>query len=527
MIAAFLFTEPQILIAEDQGSEMDHSEFEELGQDFNSGDAVTKTCLECHEETDQQLRQTQHWKWHVDDNPAMGKGGLVVNNFCISSNKLGDAKCIECHIGWNAQQGEVNCLLCHSLKKMNWNEAFEDINAFIKEGDKESLEIVEDIRAELKESITAIGQPGAEHCGACHFYSGGGDGVKRGDLDSSLVDPPRELDVHLSKEGAEFSCRDCHSTSEHKVPGRLYYASVKAQHEARKAAEEDSYLSCDSCHSSEPHDDAQLNKHFEKISCQTCHIPKFARKNPTKVWWDWSKAGQLKDDKPYDTKDQYGKKNYMTIKGEFRWEKNITPHYAWYDGSMKNLTLKDPVVPGEVVDVQVPNGKPGDPNSKIHPFKIHRGKQPYDSKLNRILAPMLSGDKGYWTTLDWPEALKAGMEATKMPFSGEYDFIESRFMYPLHHTIAPKEMALACSDCHKQAGSTAASRLAGVPGIDIPELAENGKPLKKQTSAAKQTPVAGSDHIARTQRLVFGFGIFVIALLAYAVLRTIKKKKKK
>jgi len=35
-------------------------------------------------------------------------------------------------------------------------------------------------------------------CGACHFHAGGGDGGKHGDLDFSLVAPPRELDVHLS-----------------------------------------------------------------------------------------------------------------------------------------------------------------------------------------------------------------------------------------------------------------------------------------------------------------------------------------
>ena len=37
----------------------------------------------------------------------------------------------------------------------------------------------------------------ATYC-ACHFYGGGGDAVKHGDLDSSLTQPTRELDVHMS-----------------------------------------------------------------------------------------------------------------------------------------------------------------------------------------------------------------------------------------------------------------------------------------------------------------------------------------
>ncbi len=40
--------------------------------------------------------------------------------------------------------------------------------------------------------------------GTCLFFSGGGDGVKHGDMDSSLMKPNKELDVHMGFDGKPF-----------------------------------------------------------------------------------------------------------------------------------------------------------------------------------------------------------------------------------------------------------------------------------------------------------------------------------
>ena len=60
-----------------------------------------------------------------------------------------------------------------------------------------------------------MGKPGRENCGSCHFYGGGGDGVKHGDLDSSLKRPSRELDVHMDAEGLKLRLHDlsCYPTA--------------------------------------------------------------------------------------------------------------------------------------------------------------------------------------------------------------------------------------------------------------------------------------------------------------------------
>lgn len=57
----------------------------------------------------------------------------------------------------------------------------------------------------------SVGAPTRYTCGQCHFYGGGGDGVKHGDMDSSLVNPSRAEDVHMDAKGLNFSCQECHS----------------------------------------------------------------------------------------------------------------------------------------------------------------------------------------------------------------------------------------------------------------------------------------------------------------------------
>ena len=63
----------------------------------------------------------------------------------------------------------------------------------------------------------SVGRPTRNNCGTCHFYGGGGDGVKHGDIDSSLAKPNKALDVHMGTDGQNFDCIRCHSTTLHKI----------------------------------------------------------------------------------------------------------------------------------------------------------------------------------------------------------------------------------------------------------------------------------------------------------------------
>jgi len=450
-------------------STTDHSKHKALQQEFKSGAAITGACLSCHSEAASQFRQTIHWTWlggSADSAKRSGKAGDSLNNFCISTNNMQDKSCSACHPGWNAKDGEINCLVCHSqAEEMNWTETFEDFHAFSGSGDPEELELAQEIQESILKSVQNIGRPTRKNCGSCHFYGGGGDGVKHGDLDSSITNPNKDLDVHMGLDGQKFECVRCHTTVNHNVAGRIY--SKPATTDRKSLIEDDltPKIMCESCHSATPHKSgSKANDHTDKVACQSCHIPQFARVNPTKMWWDWSKAGKKKKGKPYKTKDSLGKYDYMSHKGEMKWAKNVKPEYFWFNGSINTLTVKDVIDPRNVVQVSAPVGSREDINSRIFPFKVHRGKQPYDKVHKTLLAPLLSGKDGYWNTFDWQKALTKGMQAFDLPFSGQFDYVETSYVFPTTHMVAPKENVVNCIECHSRENG----RLANLSGFYMP-----------------------------------------------------------
>ena len=446
----------------------DHSKHEALKKPFTSGPEVTEACLSCHSEAAAQFHKTIHWTWLASANDTgkkLGKAGLSLNNFCISANKMADKGCLSCHPGWGKKTEAVNCLVCHGQKDLNWGEAFEDLNAFLAETDADSKELAAEIQADIQAAVQEVGRPTRKNCGSCHFYGGGGDGVKHGDLDTSLVKPNKALDVHMGTDSQNFDCVRCHSTTVHNIAGRIYTAPAYSD---RKSLIEDDLalkITCESCHSNVPHNaGSKANDHTDKVACQSCHIPVFARVNPTKMSWDWSKAGETKNGKPFKHKGPYGKHDYLSIKGQMKWDKNVKPEYFWFNGSIKSLTAADAVDPGKTVPLSQPVGNRNDKNARIFPFKVHRGVQPYDKINKTLLTPLLSGPNGYWKTLDWQKALSTGSQALDLPFSGEFDFVETTYVFPITHMVAPKDNVVGCTECHVDENS----RLANLAGMYMP-----------------------------------------------------------
>ncbi len=446
----------------------DHSKHNVLQQTFKSGLQITNACLSCHSEAANQFQKTIHWNWldpNSDRKTLTGKAGHSVNNFCISTNMMKDKKCLSCHTGWNGKAEGINCLLCHGQETFNFKEAFDDFEYFSEADDAESKEIAAEIQTDLQKAVQKIDRPTRQNCGTCHFYGGGGDGVKHGDLDSSLLNPNLSLDVHMASDGQNFQCVRCHTTTLHNIAGRIY--STPAASNRKSLVEDDltSKITCESCHSRQPHEPgAKANDHTDKVACQSCHIPKYARINPTKLWWDWSAAGKKKDGKPYTEIGPLGKSDYMSIKGEMKWGKNLTPEYFWFNGSIHTLTTKDIIDPKEPVHVSWPVGTQNDRSARIFPFKVHQGKQPYDTENNTLLAPLLSGPDGYWETLDWQNALTKGMEFMETPFSGRYDFVETSYVFPITHMVAPSDSVVNCTECHTRENG----RLANLAGFYMP-----------------------------------------------------------
>jgi len=415
---------------------MAHDHKDVIKGPFKSPQEVTTACLGCHEKEAKDFMATVHWTWsRTQEVPGKGKKDLgkknAINNFCIAlpSNW---PRCTSCHAGYGwkdasfdfSKAENIDCLVCHdttgTYKKTPTGAGMPDPSV------------------DLEKVAQNVGKTSRATCGTCHFFGGGGDHIKHGDLDSSLVAPPRVLDVHMGVDGKNMTCSSCHKAKDHFIPGMALSVSVKGE----------VTLSCTDCHTEAPHKNAVLNKHFQRVACQTCHIPTFARSLPTKIWWDWSKAGQEMAEPP---RDQWGQKLYDKMKGEFKWGKDIVPTYLWFNGSTERYLLGDPISdPSKVLQLNFPLGSKEDKTSKIWPFKVMRGKQPYDSG-NKILAvPHLFG--GYWKHYDWGKALESGMAAAGLPYSGKYDWIETEMYWRITHMVVPKDQALRCTDCHGPKG---------------------------------------------------------------------------
>lgn len=443
----------------------DHTKFPLLNQTFETGQAITEACLSCHSEADDQIHQTIHWNWlsPYDAEGKTGKAGYSINNFCISANKMEDSDCNSCHIGWNKKEEGINCLLCHSQKDVKWRDEFNDYAFFKESGD---MDIAEEIQGRIKEGAQSIGLPERKNCGTCHFYGGGGEGVKHGDLDASLHTPDKNLDVHMGVDSENFRCTRCHTTTAHQIAGRVY--STPASMHRKSLVENDMVpkIMCESCHTATPHKKGdKMNDHTDKVACQTCHIPTFARKNSTETYWDWSKAGNLKNGNPYIDNDANGRPIYKSIKGSFKWEKDVMPEYYWYNGSVKTVMAGDKINPKETTLVSWPVGSREDSHARIFPFKVHRGKQPYDTVHNIFIAPLLSPEEnGYWKTFDWQDSSKRGMEIMGLPFSGQIGFADSAYVFPTTHMVAPEKDALSCMECHVPS----AGRMKNLAGFYMP-----------------------------------------------------------
>ena len=436
---------------------------------FRTGPDVTRKCLECHEKEAQAFIASAHWTWArkqtVNGRPVeLGKKNAL-NNFCIAvpSNW---PRCTSCHAGYGWKDASfdftraenIDCLVCHdttgTYRKFPTGSGHPVYGGEKKEFPKGQTWEPTD----LVKVAQNVGKPNRQTCGACHFYAGGGDHVKHGDLDASLKSPSREIDVHMGGTPG-MVCQSCHKGDEaHTIKGRARSVSPAAGPEV---------MGCTDCHKKEAHKNPVLARHARRVACQTCHIPTFAKDRPTKVWWDWSTAG--KDVKPEEVKkDGYGEKLYDKMKGDFVWEKDVVPTYLWYDGSVDRLLMGDKVDPTKVVKLSSSRGDRNDPKSRIFPFKLMRGKQPFDSENRTVAVVNVFGPEGYWTKYDWNLAIAAGMKAAGQPYSGTFGWVETSMVWPVNHMVSPKGKALKCADCHGDKGR-----------LDWKALGYKGDPGKK------------------------------------------------
>lgn len=436
---------------------VDHSQFEILQKPFASVQEVTDACISCHNKRHIEIMKSNHWNW-LREEYIEGRGVVyigknnVINNFCIGI-RGNETKCAKCHIGYGSKENDlhinhaddVDCIVCH-----------ERTETYVK---GEHTGGAPEPGLDLNKIAQSVGRPNRANCGVCHFYSGGGNNVKHGDLEEAMFEPNHDLDVHMGIEGTNMVCVDCHTTENHIISGKMY--SLSSTNRDR--------TTCEHCHQNTPHDNDILNEHTIKVSCQACHIPTYAKENPTKTHWDWSTAGKLKNGQPYSETDSLGRVTYLSIKGSFVWGDHLKPEYIWFNGNASHYMIgdlvEDTLHPLVLNDL---HGSYDDPESKIVPVKVHRATQPYDLETRLLIQPKLyaekKGEGAFWEDFDMMEASRIGMENLGLPFSGKISFIKTDMYWPINHMVSVKDSAVSCGECHTRNGS----RLAGLSDFYMP-----------------------------------------------------------
>ncbi len=416
----------------------------------------TSTCLNCHSNHARNILETQHWNWSAEiQNIPAAEGEThgkvdIINAFCISipSN---EGRCSQCHpsYGWRDDTfdftdiANIDCLICHdgtgTYRKHPTDGGGGGAPALLVDGE---VVPVTDM-SELNPVAYSVSPPKRQNCGLCHFYAGGGDNVKHGDLSSALAEATEDLDVHMG--GQDFSCQTCHTETDHQILGTTEYSGAEG------------IVSCQSCHTDRPHSGmlgSLLNLHLERVACQTCHIPTFARGVATKLEWYWDEAGQ--DGVTPD--EQYGRETYDKKKGRFVWGMDVKPVFRWHNGKWfkRVIGVNDTYTEAGTVDDPIlicgPVATADDADAKIYPFKEFKGTQPVDPVNKRLVVPHLfgtaAGPSPYWAEFNWDAAISEGTAYAGQDYSGTYDFAHTVSYLSLNHEIAPATEARQCEDCH-------------------------------------------------------------------------------
>ena len=420
---------------------------------FKTGQDVTRACLVCHADAATDMMKTTHWTWESKafeapwrkEKVTIGKANQI-NNFCIGAQG-NENKCTACHAGYGWEKGRaeqqknpdnVDCLVCHADPASYGKGLYGNPAASV-----DLLSAARSVRATTR-----------DNCGKCHFDGGGGNGVKHGDLDQSLYLPDRSLDVHMGGKN-RMQCSDCHVSRKHQILGRII-----ADNFTIDPAEQ---VSCVQCHKGTVHKDERIGTHLKSVACQTCHVPTFAREEPTKMTWDWSQAGgKGREDDHY---------SYLKIKGEFTYDMNVTPTYLWFNGNNEyRYLLGDKIAKEGPTYINKPAGSIKDPRARIYPFKMHVAKQPFDKVNQYLLQPVTAGKDGYWTNFNWDQAFKLAEPLTGLAYSGQLGFTETRMYWATTHMVPPAANALQCDACHSATGKGGR--------LDWEALGYPGDPLK-------------------------------------------------
>ena len=433
----------------------------------------SSTCIACHRQEAEAMFGAVHYQWtgatpNVPNIPGnAGKGEMGFNTYCGSVETSRHVACYSCHAGAglapnntmsDAQLSNIDCMTCHQEKYLRTPAPpFENLTFTDYLGTNHTWQLpVEDAQGnfhyvidEAKMPVSAVVAAQTVHtptrttCLSCHAYAAGSNCGKRGDLSSGMVNPPLAVDVHMSPQGANLTCQDCHQFTDHHVLGRGL--DIRENDVAGR-------LTCTSpgCHASPPHSSTDLNNHISAVACQACHIPEYAKLGTTEMTRDWNQPWWF----PGMFSNQGGYKPGETRQG------NVTPTYAWFNGTSYVYVRGQvpPLRPDGMYEFAAPYGSVND--GKIVPMKEHTGNSAMLTSTHQMIP---YSTFTYFVTGDFNRAVQAGQQYFNM--TGPWSMPNVHTYQTINHQVEPSSNALQCSDCHEAyAGGTPRMDLQGSLG---------------------------------------------------------------
>lgn len=409
-----------------------------------------QTCIACHASEAEDALHSEHMKWD-------GKWQQV-NTYCTSPAPA-DYACLSCHASTgkvtNQTVNDVDCLVCHndtyqrSLQPLDIPLTVTDWQGnqktYMTPSKNTEGYYTMQPRFDLMPPGTTMAQlaqnvhmPTRATCLRCHAKSGGGDGVKRGDISTANLNPSLASDVHMSPQGGDFTCQTCHAMRDHQIPGRGIDLHV---------AEGGTVKACTECHGTNPpHINAKINDHTGRVACQSCHIPTFAKDVPTEMSRDWRTP----------VWNPTGCNGQGAWVGEEVKAGNVVPQYTFWNGTSEVYNLPDPISPQPdgTFAMAAANGDINGGGSKLYPIKLHESWQPrHDTTGSMVQYDVL------WNFMTGKYEEAAARGVAFMGLSGAYSWVHTTAEQLITHGVEPKENALLCDECHVDG-----------PQVDLPGL---------------------------------------------------------
>lgn len=406
-------------------------------------------CQQCHLDKYNEVFGSVHYQWQgdapniVNNTSRHGKINTSMNAYCI--NILGNfGTCGSCHIGLGlmpsttssqTQLNNIDCFLCHHKDYKRVKNATTGLYEPAPGVDMNTI-------------VKTVHRPVRSNCLQCHARAGGGDGVKRSLTLAHGITGDRNYDVHMATTGANLACQSCHKFTNHRVAGRG---------SELRPTDSTVTISCSTstCHptktTSTGHKTAAVNKHVNRVACQTCHIPVYAKNasdttadESTEIHRDWRTSvwnSTLNRYEPSHTKANNLKPVYRFF-NRTSWVNNMNDP-AVYDSKTAAYQVSRPI--GSINDLST--------NTKLYPFKYKTSNQPITSGLSTNVLIALS-TKDYFATGNYDTAVRAGL--TNMGYSSatSYTTIVTDEFQMLNHQVSPKANALTCSSCHPNSTAT-------------------------------------------------------------------------